>query len=96
MHDDIASINNNPVAVFEPLDLYMAEALPLQSFLKFFCESADLCGGAAGGNDHIVGDASLAAQVDSFHVFRFVSIQRFFDKGFQLFRCAEPVMVLCF
>lgn len=95
VHHDIAGIDDDPVALVGSFQPDIAIPLFFQAFLKFFGKSGDLCGGTAGGDDHVIGDTGLAAQVDGFDVFRLVSIQRFFNKGFQLFRGAEPVLV-CF
>ncbi len=95
MHYDVTGIHNDPVALVGAFQPDIAMPLFFQALLEFFGKGGDLGGGAAGGDDHIVGDTGLAAQVEGFDVFRLVSVQRFFNKGFQQFRGAEPVLA-CF
>lgn len=93
MHHDIACVEDDPVALVCSFEPYMVESFSFQAFLKFFGKACNLCGGTAGGDDHEIGNAGLAAQVDGLDIFRFVSVQRFFNKCFQLFRAAEPVFL---
>lgn len=95
VNDNIASVDDNPVALICAFNTDMIKAAAFQPFLKFFGKRCDLCGGAAGCDNHVVGYGCLAAQVDGFNVFRFISVKRCFDKSFQLFRSADPVLV-CF
>ena len=95
MHDNVAGIEDDPVALIGSFQPDIAVTLILQALLKFSGEGGDLCGGSSGGDDHVIGDTCLATQVDCFDVFRLVSVQCLFNKGFQLFRGTEPVLA-CF
>lgn len=85
MDDYVAGIHNNPVTMIFALDTDFSHARCLQAFLKFFCQGANLSGGCAGGDDHIVGDNGLASEVNGFYIFCFISIKRLYDDRFYLF-----------
>ena len=75
MDDDVARIDQNPVAVRQALDLGAAQTLFLQRAQKVVGERAHVAVRAARGHDHAVGHGRLAPQVDQDDVLGLVVVQ---------------------
>ena len=56
MNDDVACIDNNPVAILLALHPDILEAQEIQSLRKLHGEGANVAGGCAGRNDHEIGE----------------------------------------
>ena len=75
MDDDVAGVEKHPIAPLGALDGYRVQALVLQFFDQMIGHCRELPLIAAGGDDHGVGDAALAGEIDDDDFFRFVAIQ---------------------
>lgn len=75
MDDDVAAVGQYPVAGFLAFHGYERLAGLFQPVGELVCEGGNVAGGAAGGDDHIVGDAAFSRKVNGDDVFGFVIIQ---------------------
>jgi hypothetical protein len=83
MHDDIADIDQHPVAGRQAFDLGLAVAGFLERADDVIGQGADMAVRAARRDDEGVGDRGLALQVDADDILRLVVIELIDDQGFQ-------------
>lgn len=71
MHDHVAGIDQNPVAMRQPFDARASESGILDPLDHTFRDRSHMHAGASGGDDHGIGEGSLAMQVEADDVFCF-------------------------
>jgi hypothetical protein len=71
MHEHIAGIDQNPVAMRQPLDAWRFQAGVFDRLDHVLGDRSDMYAGASGGYDHGIGDRGLAMQVEANDVFCF-------------------------
>jgi hypothetical protein len=69
MHHDIAGVDQYPVALRHALDPQIAETLRLKPLDQLVGNGRDMAVGAAGGDDHLIGESALAVKIDRGDVF---------------------------
>ena len=69
MHDDIARVDQDPVALWHALDPQIAETLRLEPLDELIGNGRDMAVRAAGGDDHLIGESALAVEIDRRDVF---------------------------
>ncbi|OJU56427.1 MAG: hypothetical protein BGO00_11360 [Alphaproteobacteria bacterium 62-8] len=79
MHDDIARIDQNPVALLQAIDRASAVTGFLQAPRQMFGGGGDMARRTAGGDDQRIGQRRAAFKIDRDDVFRLVVVQRFED-----------------
>ena len=89
MDDDVAAVDQHPVAGGGALDPDLRDAGGLELHLQMLGHGAQLPRGAAGGDDHEVGDAGFTGEVDGDHIFGLVVVERFLDQAEKLLRCGR-------
>ena len=77
MDDDIARINQHPVSAGQPLDPGIAMAGLLESLDQVVSHGGDMAMRSPGGDDHVVGKAGLALDVNGNNVFGLGVFKRF-------------------
>ena len=89
MNDDVAGIDDNPVAAFLTLDAGF-HAFLREFLAQLFSHADDLAGRPSRHDDHVVGDGGFARKVNGYDVFALVLIKQLHDEVMQLvrrFRC---------
>jgi len=84
MHDDVARIDQHPVAHGLALGAHLLSGFPRDALDQMLGDGGHLAGGPARGDDEEIGDRGFAGQVDGDDVFRLVVVQRFQDQLVQL------------
>ena len=84
MDDDIARVDQHPVADILAFDLGNDAEFGFQPVGQFFRDGPDLPGRPAGCDDHMVGHFGFAAQVDLHDIFSLVIVEGLQDRGKQL------------
>lgn len=80
MDDDVAPVDQNPVALIEPLDRDLAKACGFEFFPEMFGHRGDVALRRAGCDDHVIGKIGFAGEIDDDHVLRFVVVERRRDQ----------------
>lgn len=96
MHDDVARVDDDPVAILHPFKSHFIHPSALQTITQPLGQRSHLTGGTTRSNDHIVGYGCMTAQVDGFDVFSLICVERLFDKGLDRVGAAsgEPVSMV--
>jgi len=84
MHDDVTSIDQNPVALIDSFDGGILDARLFQLFEKVIGHRDDLPAGRAGSDHHVIGDRRFSVQVDDGDGLCLVVIKRGCDQSQQL------------
>src|SRR5262249_24174931 len=92
MDQDVAGVDQHPVALLEALDAAAVQSFGLESFNHMLGQRAHLALRASGGDDHRVGDGALGLEVDRNDLLGLVRVQRRLD---QLKRRAQGWAGLC-
>ena len=82
MNDHIARIDQNPIGVGQTFDFDVALACLLELDRQLIGDRADMPVRAAGGNNHPVGESSLAVEIDGDDIFR-LGVFKLGDNGFE-------------
>ena len=69
MHDDVAGVDEHPVALRHAFDPQIAETLRLKPLDELIGNGRDVAVRAAGGDDHLVRESALAVKIDCGDVF---------------------------
>jgi hypothetical protein len=85
MHDDIASVDQHPVAGGFAFDPAQAAQILLQLVDQFFRDGRDLTRRAARADDHIVADRGFAAQINLLDILGLIIFKRGKDNSQQFF-----------
>ena len=80
MDDDIAGIDQHPVATGEALDAGTAMSGFLEGAQQMIGQRTDMPLGPPGSDDHHIGHGRFATQINSDDVFSLVIIQSFQDQ----------------
>jgi hypothetical protein len=80
VHDDVAAVDQHPIALVGTLDADAFEAFAFQLFDDVLGHGLDVAARKAAGDDHVVGDRAFAGEVDDDRVGGFVVIERFGDE----------------
>ncbi len=96
MHDDVAGVDQHPVALRQSLDGNPFEAAFLESLPEVFCNGADLALRGAAGDDQEIGDVGLAGETDDDDVSRLVVIQGFFHQLEHVRRGRWLLFLVCY
>jgi hypothetical protein len=78
--DDIAAVDEHPVALVGTLDPDALQALGFQLLDDVLGHGLDVAAGKAAGDDHVVGHRALAGEVDDDGIRCLVVVERFFDE----------------
>jgi hypothetical protein len=70
MHDHIAGIDQDPIAIGQALDVEALDSVFLEALGDVLRDRADMPVGPACGDDHVVGERGFAAKVDGDRFFR--------------------------
>ena len=62
--DDIAGVDQHPVAIAQPLDRDRGEALGFQGFAEMLCHGGDVALRGARRNNHIIGKIGFTGKID--------------------------------
>ena len=93
MDDDVARVDQNPVATLRAFGRDAQDALILQLLAQMVGHGADLPGRAAGGNHHEVCDAGFVGEFDDDDVVRLVVLQGRLDNGKQAPALGKDVLL---
>jgi hypothetical protein len=85
MDDDVAAIDQHPITDTDAFDTHIVGALLLQQNGEMLGHRRQMALGPAGGDDHEIGDAGFAVEIDDNDVFGLVVIQGSLHQGGQ--RC---------
>jgi len=80
MHDDVAAVDQDPIALIGALDADALQTFGFEFFDEVFGHRLDVTGRGAAGDDHVVGDRRAAGEFDDDRIGRFVVVQGFFDE----------------
>jgi len=80
MNDDIARIDQHPVAKRHPFNLCVADALFLQLLEEPVCDGTDMALRTPRGDNHIVAKRRLARQTDADDIVSLGVLKRIDDK----------------
>ena len=80
MNNDVACIDQNPVAGGQSFNAGGAKAMLFDAATEMVGDGADLALGAAVGDDHEIGDRAFSEEVDDDNVFSLVVFQRLSDN----------------
>lgn len=81
MHDNITRIDEHPVALRHTLDPEVSEALRLQPLDQLIGNRRDMTVRAPGGDDHLIGEGTLAVEIDRGNVLGLGIIETCEDCG---------------
>ncbi len=80
MNNDVAGIDQHPVARGQAFNAGGAKPILFDAATKMVGDGADLALGAAAGYDHMIGDRAFSEEVDDDNVFSLVVFQRLSDN----------------
>jgi hypothetical protein len=80
MDDDVAAVDQNPIALSGTLDADAFQTFAFEFFDEMFGHRLDVTGRGTGGDDHVVGDGRPAGKIDDDRIGRLVVVQGFFDE----------------
>ena len=83
MDDDVAAVDQNPVAAFQPFRRNALDAFGFQLVAQMTGHGADMPRRAACGDDHEICDAGFVGEFDDDEVVRLVVFQRRLNHGKQ-------------
>src|SRR5262249_42189701 len=66
--DDVAGIDQHPIGVGQAFDLQIPAPVMLEPFDQLVGNGADMTVGAAGSDDHFIGDDGLPIEIDGYDV----------------------------
>ncbi|GAB4537645.1 MAG: hypothetical protein Tsb0010_16770 [Parvularculaceae bacterium] len=94
MDDHIARVDQNPVAMGQAFDSEILDAQIFQPPLQAIRQRPDMAMRTARGDDHHIGEGSLAGKIDLDDVLGLVVVKRLERRGAQLVDddCAVPVL----
>jgi hypothetical protein len=75
VNDDVADIDQNPVALFFAFDANPAQSRFLQLAVQLIGQRADVPIGSAGCDNHMVAERGFSFQVDGNHVLGFAVVE---------------------
>ena len=80
VHDHIADIDKNPVALRLPFDGHMAVTGCLELFDEMIGHRRQLPLRAARGDYHVVGDGGFVAEIDGYDLLGLIGVERLLDE----------------
>ena len=83
MDDDVAQIDQYPVAAVFAFDAKRRMACGFAVVVDFAGERVQVAVGGAAGDDHVVGDVGFAGKFDGLDVHRFEVFKAGEDEGFE-------------
>jgi hypothetical protein len=78
--DDVAAVDQNPIALIGTLDADAFQAFAFEFFDEVFGHRLDVARRGAAGDDHVVRDGRASGEIDDDRIGRLVVVQGFFDE----------------